>query len=241
MSKYANLTTCDNSDDDDDDIDPDNNTTTSSKPKTTKSVSNTTQLNKIFLADLTATAKRIAFDKGVNNYASVFNTNMLKEIVSKLPRNKEELTKITHFTENLYQKYSGEEFLPILQNYAKRYDDLNAAEIKRKQEQYQKEQEALKLKNSNNNFKTSASFKNSKTYDLLDESTSQSIDYDPSSFKNTSENSYGKKRTTSHSNFSKSKKPRTGSDSPNTSKSAYFKKKNYKAKFKKFAYKNKKA
>ena len=78
--------------------------------------------------DLKTLAKRICTDKCIKNVDSIFTGNMIKEMVLNLPQSRDEILKITHFTEAIYLNYKGEDFLSIIRHYSKQLDDLRLLE-----------------------------------------------------------------------------------------------------------------
>ena len=53
---------------------------------------------------------------------------MIKEMLINFPQTRDELLRITHFTEAIYLNYNGEGFLGILRHYSKQLDDLRLIE-----------------------------------------------------------------------------------------------------------------
>jgi bloom syndrome protein len=78
--------------------------------------------------DLKSLAKRICTEKCIQNVNSIFTTNMIKEMILNMPQTRDEILRITHFTEAIYLNYKGEDFLAVLKHYSKQLDDLRMVE-----------------------------------------------------------------------------------------------------------------
>jgi hypothetical protein len=97
---------------------------------------------------------------------------MITEMIEKMPTTQEALLKITYYTRSIYDKYSGEKFLEILQHYAKLI-----AEVREEEEKKNREKAAAKIRAEQEKEKkmkqmktgTLAGIKNSKTYGLVDD------------------------------------------------------------------------
>ena len=157
-----------------------------------------------------------------------------------MPTTKVAMMKIIHMTEHVYSKFKCEELFPIFEDYAKRRQTIHEAEIKKKQEEFEKKEKAkealkqkayLPTKSFSGNFNSSTSIRNSNGYGLVEDSN---IEYNPSTMSNENYRQNKKRPWGGTSKASSSKKGKWGSSngtgSPNTS--GWKKKRNFKTKFK---------
>jgi hypothetical protein len=95
---------------------------TSSKTTNNRNLSNLSAEGRIRLRcknDLKALATRVCTDKGLKNVNTIFTSKMLNEMIISMPTSREDLLKVTYFTEAIFNNYKGDEFLTILKHYSK--------------------------------------------------------------------------------------------------------------------------
>lgn len=133
---------------------------TTNNAKFSNKISDLSAQNRILLRcrnDLKSLAKRICTEKCVKNINSIFTANMFKEMILNMPQTRDDLLRITHFTEALYLNYRGEDFLAVLKHYASQLEDLRLLEDlenveknnQTKQQQQQKKVTKLNVNEAN--------------------------------------------------------------------------------------------
>jgi bloom syndrome protein len=75
--------------------------------------------------ELKVLANKICISRGIKTYTSIFSVNMLKEMTLERPKTRDELLKVTGFTEAIYLSYQGEAFLSVIKHFSRQLDDLD--------------------------------------------------------------------------------------------------------------------
>ena len=81
-----------------------------------------------FFKELKLLASKICATRGIKTYTSIYSQNMIKEMMFNRPKTRDEILKITGFTEAIWLNYQGEAFLSVIKHFAKQLDDLTLVE-----------------------------------------------------------------------------------------------------------------
>ena len=194
-----------------------------------ENVSQSGELLKKCKFDIDQLIKKIGYETNAKNINNLLSDKMIKEMLNALPTTKAEILQITLYTESIYNKFGGETFLNIFSKYRPLILEAREEEIKSKQNKLRAEAAAKAAKaasfgNSSYMNSTSASShsRHTKTYGLVDDSTTMPYNWNAAAGAGASSGGYKRKNNfKGQKSYKKARTSNMNSSSASASGSSY--------------------